>query len=78
MLRMSLTWLAALFVAVSFALLPAKALAGWRWDYYDGRFLISDHGYGHEYAAFNPSCAWLRRVVLTPVGPRHQLVAVCF
>jgi hypothetical protein len=91
MLRKSSLWLAALSVAASVAFAPAKSLAsghfrawhGWsrvsHWAYYDGMFVPSGpFGHLHEYMAFNPSCAFLRRVVLTPVGPQWQLIPVCF
>ena len=91
MLRKSQLWLAALSVAAGVTLAPAKGLAGgyfgpWHgwsrashWAYYDGRFVPSGpFGHLHEYAAFNPSCAFMRRVVSTPVGPQWQLVPVCF
>jgi len=94
MLRKSPLWLAALSVAASIALAPARAWAGgysgyyspwhgWsaasRWAYYDGRFVPSGpFGHLHEYAAFNPSCAYVHRVIWTPVGPQRQLVPLCF
>ena len=88
MLRSSVMALAAFLLAATVTLAPAKAFAGsyygggWndglRWDYYGGRFLISAHTYGHEYTAINPNCAWLRRLVPTPLGPQWQLVPVCF
>jgi hypothetical protein len=87
MLRSSLLWLAALFAAAFVACAPAGAGGyfggGWygvsHWEYYGGRFVPSAMpGHLHEYAAFNPSCVYLRRVVLTPVGPSRQLVPVCF
>jgi hypothetical protein len=91
MLRSSLTWLAALVVAAVVALAPAAVWAGgyygswyqgWsapsHWDYYGGRFVPSAMpGYLHEYPAFNANCAFLRRLVLTPVGPSWQLVPIC-
>jgi hypothetical protein len=88
MLRPSLKWLAALVAAAVVALAPAKVWAGgyygggwsaaYRWDYYGGRFMPSAMpGYLHEYPAFNANCAFLRRLVLTPVGPSWQLVPVC-
>jgi hypothetical protein len=79
MLRSTVGWLAAPLLAAAIGLAPAPAAAGWRWSYYDGGFVVSDtHSFGHEYIAFNPSCAWLRRLVPTPVGLRWQLVPVCF
>ena len=92
MLRMSRLWLAVLSFAACVALVPAKSSAGdysglwyggWssvpHWAYYDGRFVPSGpFGYRREYAAFNPSCTFVRRVVPTPVGPQWQLVPVCF
>jgi hypothetical protein len=92
MLRSSLMWLAALVVAAGVALAPNAVLAGgyygsgWHqgwsaqpdWDYYGGRFVPSAMpGYLHEYRAFNANCAFLRRLVLTPVGPSWQLVPIC-
>jgi hypothetical protein len=92
MLRPSLMWTAAIVVAAVVALAPAGAWAGgyygggwyqgWsaatHWDYYGGRFVPSAMpGYLHEYQAFNPNCAFLRRLVHTPVGPSWQLVPVC-
>ncbi len=91
MLRSSLLWPAVLVAAGVVACAPAGAGgyygAGWyggwptvsHWDYYGGRFVpFAMAGHLHEYAAFNPNCAFLRRVVLTPVGPSRQLVPVCF
>jgi len=87
MLRSSVMALAALLLAAAITLAPAKVFAGsyfgggWydgmRWDYYGGRFLVSNT-HLHEYTAFNPNCAWLRRLVPTPLGPQWQLVPVCF
>jgi hypothetical protein len=87
MWRSSVMALAALLLAAAITFVPAKAFAGsyfgggWydglRWDYYGGRFLVSNT-HLHEYAAFNPNCAWLRRLVPTPLGPQWQLVPVCF
>jgi hypothetical protein len=91
MLRSSPIWLAALVVAAVVALAPAEVWAGehydgwyqgWsapsQWDYYGGRFVPSAMpGYLHEYRAFNANCAFLRRLVLTPVGPSWQLVPIC-
>jgi hypothetical protein len=84
MLRSSVMALAALLLAV--VLMPAQAVAGgyfgggWYggWDFYGGRFVIPTHTVLHEYAAYNPSCAFLRRLVPTPLGPQRQLVPVCF
>jgi hypothetical protein len=84
MLRSSVMALAALLLAV--ALAPAQALAGgyfgagWygNWDFYGGRFLVAAPARLHEYAAYNPNCAFLRRVMPTPLGPQWQLVPVCF
>ena len=82
MLRSSVMALAALLLAVVLA--PAQALAGgyggWygSWDFYGGRFLVATPARLHEYAAYNPNCAFLRRVVPTPLGPQWQLVPVCF
>jgi hypothetical protein len=90
MLRKSSLWLAALSVAASVTFVPAKSLAGgyfgrghWsrvsHWAYYGGLFVPSGpFGYLHEYAAFDPNCAFLRRVVSTPLGLQRQLVPVCF
>ena len=83
MLRSSVMALAALLLAV--ALVPAPALAGgyfgggWygSWDFYGGRFLVATPPRLHEYAAYNPNCAFLRRLVPTPLGPQWQLVPVC-
>jgi hypothetical protein len=84
MLRSSVMALAALLLAA--ALAPAPALAGgyfgggWygNWDFYGGRFLVAMPTRLHEYAAYNPNCAFLRRVVPTPFGPQWQLVPICF
>jgi hypothetical protein len=84
MWRSSAMALAALLLAV--ALAPTPALAGgyfgggWygKWDFYGGRFLIVAPTRLHEYAAYNPNCAFLRRLVPTPLGPQWQLVPVCF
>ena len=74
MLRPSLMWAAAL-VAASLALALGQASAG---GYYGGRFVPSAMpGHLHEYQAFNANCAFLRRLVRTPVGPNWQLVPVC-
>jgi hypothetical protein len=81
MLRSSVMALAALLLA---ALAPAQAGGyfggGWygNWDFYGGRFLVAAPTRLHEYAAYNPNCAFLRRVVPTPLGPQWQLVPVCF
>jgi hypothetical protein len=82
MLRSSVMALAALLLAA--ALAPAQAGGyfggGWygNWDFYGGRFLVATPTRLHEYAAYNPNCAFLRRVVQTPLGPQWQLVPVCF
>jgi hypothetical protein len=82
MLRSSVMALAALLVAA--ALAPAQAGGyfggGWygNWNFYGGRFLVATPTRLHEYAAYNPNCAFLRRVVPTPLGPQWQLVPVCF
>ena len=74
--------LAALLLAA--ALAPAQAGGyfggGWygNWNFYGGRFLIATPTRLHEYAAYNPNCAFLRRLVPTPLGPQWQLVPVCF
>ena len=82
MLRSSVMALAALLLAA--ALAPAKAGGyfggSWygNWDFYGGRFLVATPARLHEYAAYNPNCAYLRRLVPTPLGPQWQLVPVCF
>jgi hypothetical protein len=84
MLRSSVMALAALLLAAAPA--PAPALADgyfggvWYggWDFYGGRFLATTPTHLHEYAAYNPNCAFLRRVVPTPLGPQWRLVPVCF
>jgi hypothetical protein len=82
MVRSSVMALAALLLAA--ALAPAQAGGyfggGWygNWDFYGGRFLVATPTRLHEYAAYNPNCAFLRRVVQTPLGPQWQLVPVCF
>jgi hypothetical protein len=82
MLRSSVMALAALLLAA--ALAPAQAGGyfggGWygNWNFYGGRFLIATPTRLHEYAAYNPNCAFLRRVVPTPIGPQWQLMPVCF
>ena len=84
MLRSSVMALAALLLVV--VLMPAQVVAGgyfgggWYggWNFYGGRFVIPTHTVLHEYAAYNPSCAFLRRLVPTPLGPQWQLVPVCF
>jgi hypothetical protein len=82
MLRSSVMALAALLLAA--ALAPAQAGGyfggGWygNWNFYGGRFLVATPTRLHEYAAYNPNCAFLRRVVPTPLGPQWQLVPVCF
>jgi len=91
MLRSSVTC-AALLLAAGIALAPAKVSAsgqfgngwyrGWsggsQWDFYGGEFVVSDRSSLHEYSAYAPNCAWLRRVVPTPHGPHWQLVPICF
>jgi hypothetical protein len=82
MLRSSVMALAALLLAA--ALAPTQAAGyfggGWygNWDFYGGRFLVAAPTRLHEYAAYNPNCAFLRRLVPTPLGPQWQLVPVCF
>ena len=82
MLRSSVMALAALLLAV--ALAPAQAGeyfgGNWygEWNFYGGRFLVATPTRLHEYAAYNPNCVFLRRVVPTPLGPQWQLVPVCF
>jgi hypothetical protein len=82
MLRSSVMALAALLLAAVLA--PALAAAGdycggyGGWNFYGGRFVIPKHTVLHEYAAYNPSCAFLHRMVPTPLGPQWQLVPVCF
>jgi hypothetical protein len=82
MLRSSVMALAALLLAA--ALAPAQAGGyfggGWygNWDFYGGRLLVATPARLHEYAAYNPNCAYLRRLVPTPLGPQWQLVPVCF
>jgi hypothetical protein len=82
MLRSSLMALAALLLAAAFALAQAGGYFGgsWyaNWDFYGGRFLVATPARLHEYAAYNPNCAYLRRLVPTPLGPQWQLVPVCF
>jgi hypothetical protein len=76
MLRSSVMALAALLPAVVLA--PAQALAGeyfgsgWygSWDFYGGRFLVATPTHIHEYAAYNLNCAFLRRLLATPLGPQ--------
>jgi len=76
MLRSSVMALAALLLAV--ALAPGPALAGgyfgggWygNWNFYGGRFVVATPTVLHEYAAYNPNCAFLRRLVPTPLGPQ--------
>ena len=47
--------------------------------YFGGMFVPSGpFGYLREHRAFDPNCAFLRRVVFTPIGPQWQLVPVCF
>jgi hypothetical protein len=82
MLRSSVMALAALLLVA--ALAPAQAGGyfggGWygNWTFYGGRFLVATPTRLHEYAAYNPNCAFLRRLVPTPLGPQWQLVPVCF
>ena len=82
MLRSSVMALAALLLAA--ALAPAQAGGyfggGWygNWDFYGARFMVATPPRLHEYAAYNPNCAFLRRLVPTPLGPQWQLVPVCF
>jgi len=90
MLRKSSLW--ALSVAASVAVVPVECSAGGYFSprygmvpvlyagaYYGGMFVPSGpFGHLHEYKAFDPSCAFLRRVVSTPSGPQSQLVPVCF
>ena len=82
MLRSSVMALAALLLAVVLAPAQAGGYFGgsWygAWDFYGGRFLVATHTRLHEYAAYNPNCAFLRRLVPTPLGPQWQLVPVCF
>ena len=84
MLRSSVMALAALLLAVALAPVPALAGGyfggGWYggWNFYGGRFVVPTHAVLHEYAAYNPNCAFLRRLVPTPLGPQWQLVPVCF
>jgi hypothetical protein len=82
MLRSSVMALAALLLAAALAPAQAGGYFGgsWygNWDFYGGRFLIATPTRLHEYAAYNPNCAFLRRVVPTPLGPQWQLVPVCF
>ena len=84
MLRSSVMALAALFArrcACADAgpgrrILRRRLVRGW--DFYGGRFLVATPTRLHEYAAYNPNCAFLRRLVPTPLGPQWQLVPVCF
>jgi hypothetical protein len=85
MLRSSMMALAALLFAAALLLVPRPASAGYygggwygNWDYYGGRFTVVTHTRLHEYAAYNPNCAFLRRLVPTLVGPQWQVVPVCF
>ena len=82
MLRSSVMALAALLLAVVQAPAPAGEYFGsnWygAWNFYGGRFLVATQTRLHEYAAYNPNCAFLRRLVPTPLGPQWQLVPVCF
>ena len=82
MLRSSVMALAALLLAAALAPAQAGGYFGgsWygNWDFYGGRFLVATPTRLHEYAAYNPNCAFLRRLVQTPLGPQWQLVPVCF
>jgi hypothetical protein len=82
MLRSSVMALAALLLAAALAPAQAGGYFGgsWygNWDFYGGRFLVATPTRLHEYAAYNPNCAFLRRVMPTPLGPQWQLVPVCF
>ena len=82
MLRSSVMALAALLLAVVLAPAQAGGYFGgsWygSWNFYGGRFLVATPARLHEYAAYNPNCVFLRRVVPTPLGPQWQLVPVCF
>jgi hypothetical protein len=82
MLRSSVMALAALLLAAALAPAQAGGYFGgsWyeNWDFYGGRFLVATPARLHEYAAYNPNCAFLRRLVPTPLGPQWQLVPVCF
>jgi hypothetical protein len=82
MLRSSVMALAALLLAAALAPAQAGGYFGgsWygNWDFYGGRFLVATPTRLHEYAAYNPNCAFLRRVVPTPLGPQWQLVPFCF
>jgi hypothetical protein len=74
--------LAALLLAAALAPAQAGGYFGgsWygNWDFYGGRFLVATPARLREYAAYNPNCAFLRRLVPTPLGPQWQLVPVCF
>ena len=82
MLRSSVMALAALLLAAALAPAQAGGYFGgsWygNWDFYGGRFLVATPTRLHEYAAYNPNCAFLPRLVQTPLGPQWQLVPVCF
>lgn len=92
MLRKSSLWLAALSLAASVTFVPVESSAGgyfgprygtipvlYAGAYYGGMFVpAGPFGHLHEYRAWDPSCAFLRRVVFTPRGPQSQLVPVCF
>ena len=82
MLRSSVMALAALLLAAALAPAQAGGYFGgsWygNWDFYGGRFLVATPTRLHEYAAYNPNCAFLRRPVPTPLGPQWQLVPICF
>ena len=91
MLRKSPLWLAALSVAASVTFAPVESSAGgyfgprygpvpvlYAGAYYGGMFVpAGPFGHLHEYQAWDPGCAFLRRVVFTPLGPQSQLVPVC-
>jgi len=83
MLRSSVVMaLAALVLAAALAPAQAGGYFGgsWygNWGFYGGRFVVPIHTVLHEYAAYNPNCAFLRRLAPTPLGPQWQLVPVCF
>ena len=82
MLRSSVMALAALLLAAALAPAQAGGYFGGGWygscNFYGGRFMVATPTRLHEYAAYNPNCAFLRRVVPTPLGPQWQLVPVCF
>jgi len=92
MLRKSPLWLAALLLAASVTVVPVESSAGgylsprygmapvlYAGAYYGGMFVPpGPFGHLHQHAAWDPNCAFLRRVVFTPIGPQWQLVPVCF